>query len=103
MNFWDIMVNGEVIVVDDDYSNTITNNYTELAYSIERELLNYVNVLNQIVDNKILEGETANKLNEFAYIVKNTLGNALTECVKQFAVSMENYIEEIDKADDAFY
>jgi len=96
------MVNDNLIIADDDYLNSCAEYYTA-ASQIEGFLIDYLNVIDEVVDNKILEGQAATNLKNFGEMARQMLQEQLTYIMSNQKRQMSDYITAIDSADSYLY
>lgn len=96
------MVNDNLIIADDDYLNSCTGYYVA-ASIIEEYLIDYLNVIDEMVDNKILEGQAAANLKSFGEMARQMLQEQLTYIMANQKRQMSDYITAIDSADSYLY
>lgn len=96
------MVNDNLIIADDDYLNSCAE-YCAVATQIEGYLIDYLNVIDEVVDNKILEGKAAANLKSFGQMARQMLQEQLTYIMTNQKRQMSDYITAIDAADSYLY
>lgn len=96
------MGNDNLIIVDDDYVNSCAGYYS-IAKQIEDLMNEYFQVINEVTDNKILEGQAATNLKDFGEMAKQMLNEQLTYILANQKRQMTDYITAIDSADSYLY
>ena len=91
----------ELFVDDGEYA-ALADAVFKLGDVIEKQLSEYLRILDIVCDTAITEGATAQNLRAFKHEFWSTLGkpNDLAYMIK---TSCENFISEIDSADEYLY
>lgn len=90
------------IKIDDEYFSTMGNLFSEWFSDLQDGIDKYIKIMESILDDAIMEGDTSVALETFVNYAKNLSGIIEplgTEC-KGLCV---NYICEVDKADSYLY
>ena len=88
-------------IVDDEYLE-YSDVYRKTGEELQICLNQYRAILSKIVDEKIIEGLCATKLNDFSLLV-DMLGSRLQELTDVLAGEMTLYIQNIDADDVSIY
>lgn len=90
------------IKIDDDYINNMAKKYASWSEELQEDVDSYLKIMDDILADSIIEGETAEALAEFLEYATslNKIINSLGEECKAFCV---NYLGEIDDADSYLY
>lgn len=97
------MGQGDVIVIDDNYTGMQAKVHETAGAKIEQIMRDYVSAIKDLIDDGGLEGQTADKLYEFAETAEQLLRNVASEIGIKKKKYMENFLEEIDIADEEIY
>ena len=95
------MANAE-IKIDDEYFNAMGILFSEWSSDLQDGIDKYINILNAILEDSIMEGDTSTALQAFAEFAKN-LSGIIREMGTEVKGLCLNYITEIDKADEYLY
>lgn len=88
--------------IDDDYVNSQAEQIAEWAYDLQEGIDGYIGILNHILEDAIMEGETAEALSSFAGYVENLkdIVNDMGEEAKGMCLA---FLSEVDEADSYLY
>ena len=88
--------------IDDDYVNSQAEQIAEWACDLQEGIDGYIGILNHILEDAIMEGETAEALASFAGYVENLkdIVNEMGEEAKGMCLA---FLSEIDEADSYLY
>lgn len=95
--------NENVIVIDDNYTGVQAGVHETAGVKVERMIQGYVDTLKALVESGGVEGKTATKLYEFAETAEQLLKGAASEIGSKKKCCMEEFLEEIDVADEEIY
>lgn len=94
------------LVIDDAHIDAVKTYFMEQCEGINDIKNKYVNAMESLVENGIIEGDTAEALKEFLEQIKCDLGDN-TGTPKVMASQVErlckDYITKVDKADKQLY
>jgi hypothetical protein len=91
---------GELHIYDSEFES-VRDTYAAKVTEIEADLNNYVSGVKAIQQNKDLEGQTADKLVEFAELVEETIRGELDDIFVRYKAITSQYAEEVATNDDA--
>ncbi len=88
--------------IDDDYILTTGSNLKEWYSDLQDGIDEYISIMEGIVGDAIMEGETAESLKEFLEFVKALSGEIepIGEECEKILISYKN---DVDQADDVLY
>ncbi len=92
-----------VIIIDDNYTGLQAGAHETAGIKVERIMQGYVDTLKELVESGGLEGDTATKLCEFAEMAEQLLKGAASELGSKKKRYMEEFLAEIDVADEEIY
>ena len=93
----------EYLVVTDENYNDTAGSYTRESGEFEQCFTDYLNTLQEILDEELILGKKAEKIQEFISFVKQYLSGKLSGVTSAQTRQMANYLSEIDVADDILY
>lgn len=90
------------IKLNDEYINGIGSMFLNWSEILQKHIDDYLKIMNAILNDSIMEGETADAIKEFLSYAQNLDGiiKTLGEESKGLCV---NYLHEIDEADSYLY
>lgn len=90
------------IKLDDEYIKNMGKLYGEWCEELQKGIDSYILIMNTILSEAIIEGETAEALKEFVSYAK-TLSGIIEPLGNECQNMCNNYLVEIDKADSELY
>ena len=93
----------DIVVIDDNYTGQVKQNYQLAGEILDEVLEGYTGILQKLVDEDGISGKTAEKVAMFAGAAESLLKGMGVEWSGQLAGQMEEYVEEIDKANVEIY
>lgn len=93
----------DIVVIDDNYTETQVSAYKTAGRKIESIVMHYTGVIKELVETGAFQGMTADKLLEFAGVADMLLLGTAEEVCDKKAEYISNYINEIDVADKEIY
>lgn len=94
---------GDIVITDDNYAGLQASVHHTAGIKVERILEGYVSALRELVDSGGLEGQTATKLYEFAGTAEGLLKGAAQEIGTKKKKYMQEFLEQVDVADEEIY
>lgn len=96
----------DLFIVDDDYSTSNNNSYGAYANSASLYWSQIVSLISTIREADVLDGETAQFIEEHALQLQTTFQDRLTQIIRGeggLESTLNQYIQDIDDADDCLY
>lgn len=90
------------IKIDDDYIKASAKLLQKKSEDLQNGVDNYLSILDGILSDAIMEGETADALNSFISYAK-TLAGIIKSVGEECKVLCENFLQEVDIADSELY
>lgn len=90
------------IKIDDEYIKTIGEQLEKKCEDLQKGIDSYISILEGIINDSIMEGDTSDALSEFLSYAK-ALSGIIEPVGKETKGLCINYIQEIDIADSELY
>ena len=93
----------DIVVIDDNYTEQVKQNYLIAGEKINEVIKEYVSILRKVVEEEGISGKTAQKLSQFADLAEVLLKDTMLNWSKLTIGQMVQYVAEIDEADTEIY
>ncbi len=90
------------LIIDDDYCNAMGEYFVKQGEEIDKLIMDYINILNEVKDKAIISGDVNKALSTYISYVKK-LNRQIGQLSNSIKTQIDNFLVRVDKEDEYLF